>query len=169
MKGCVQGDSLQQQHSPDMLFCASVVTLDKISKPSFFSSFTKKTKGQHFRELFVKKLRSPIISLKLGTKCLVVGSSPSVAKEILKTHDRILSARHVPNAVPSKGSDLDTTSLGWNSGCNSRWRYLRTLCKTELFSAKVLVSQACLREKKVMELVEFLRSKEGEVVNIGES
>ncbi|KAM3343839.1 hypothetical protein P3S68_025929 [Capsicum galapagoense] len=110
-----------------------------------------------------------IVSLKLGTKCLVVGSSPSVAKEILKTHDRILSARHVPNAVPSKGSDLDTTSLGWNSGCNSRWRYLRTLCKTELFSAKVLVSQACLREKKVMELVEFLRSKEGEVVNIGES
>ncbi|KAF3664692.1 hypothetical protein FXO38_10011 [Capsicum annuum] len=74
----------------------------------------------------------------IGALDTVVGSSPSVAKEILKTHDRILSARHVPNVVPSKGSDLDTTSLGWNSGCNSRWRYLRTLCKTELFSAKVL-------------------------------
>ncbi|KAM3343842.1 hypothetical protein P3S68_025932 [Capsicum galapagoense] len=114
------------------------------------------------------KTYGPIISLKLGTTWLVVGSSPSVAIKILKTHDRILSARHVPNAVPSKGSGLDKTSLGWNSGGNSRWRYLRTLCKTELFSGKVLESQACLREKKVMELVEFLRSKEGQVVNIGE-
>ncbi|KAF3672742.1 hypothetical protein T459_00373 [Capsicum annuum] len=114
------------------------------------------------------KAYGPIISLKFGTKWLVVGSSPSVAIEILKTHDRILSARHVPNAVPSEGSDLEKTSLGWNSGCSSRWRYLRTLCKTELFSGKVLESQACLREKKVKELVEFLRSKEGQVVNIGE-
>ncbi|KAM3321864.1 hypothetical protein P3S67_003015 [Capsicum chacoense] len=85
-----------------------------------------------------------------------------------QNHDRILSGRHVPNAVPSGGSDLEKTSLGWNSGCSSRWRYLRTLCKTELFSGKVLESRACLREKKVMELVEFLRSKEGQVVNIGE-
>ncbi|PHU28280.1 hypothetical protein BC332_00373 [Capsicum chinense] len=114
------------------------------------------------------KTYGPLMCLRLGTQWLVVGSSPSVAIEILKTHDRILSARHVPNAVPSKGSDLEKTSLGWNSGCNSRWRYLRTLCKTELFSGKVLESQACLREKKVMELVEFLRSKEGQVVNIGE-
>ncbi|KAM3263437.1 corytuberine synthase-like [Capsicum annuum] len=96
------------------------------------------------------KAYGPIISLKFGTKWLVVGSSPSVAIEILKTHDRILSARHVPNAVPSEGSDLEKTSLGWNSGCSSRWRYLRTLCKTELFSGKVL------------------ESKEGQVVNIGE-
>lgn len=114
------------------------------------------------------KTYGPLMFLRLGTQYLVVGSSPSVAIEILKTHDRILSGRHVPNAVPSKGSDLDKTSLGWTSECNSEWRYLRTLCRTELFSGKVLESQACLREKKLMELVEFLRLKEGQVVNIGE-
>ncbi|KAK4728664.1 hypothetical protein R3W88_021652 [Solanum pinnatisectum] len=110
----------------------------------------------------------PLISLRLGTQCLVVGSSPSVAIEIFKTHDRILSGRYVPNAVRSNGTNLEKTSLGWKSECDSGWRYLRTLCRTELFAGKVLESQACLREKKVMELVEFLRSKEGEVVNIGE-
>ena len=39
----------------------------------------------------------PLISLRLGTKLMVVGSSPDIAKEILKTHDRVLSGRHVPN------------------------------------------------------------------------
>ncbi|XP_059276088.1 probable (S)-N-methylcoclaurine 3'-hydroxylase isozyme 2 [Lycium ferocissimum] len=114
------------------------------------------------------KTYGPLMSLKLGTQWLVVGSSPSAAIEILKTHDRILSGRHVPNAAPSKGSNLDKTSMGWTSECNNGWRYLRTLCRTELFSGKVLESQACLREKKVMELVEFLRLKEGQVVNLGE-
>ncbi|KAL3362219.1 hypothetical protein AABB24_014880 [Solanum stoloniferum] len=114
------------------------------------------------------KIYGPLMSLRLGTQCLVVGSSSSAAIEILKTHDRILSGRHVPNAVPAKGSDLDKISMGWNSECHNEWRYLRTLCRTELFSGKVLESQAYMREKKVMELVEFLRSKEGQVVNIGE-
>ncbi|XP_049363609.1 corytuberine synthase-like [Solanum verrucosum] len=108
------------------------------------------------------------MSLRLGTQCLVVGSSSSAAIEILKTHDRILSGRHVPNAIPAKRSDLDKIPMGWTSECHNEWRYLRTLCRTELFSGKVLESQAYMREKKVMELVEFLRSKEGQVVNIGE-
>ncbi|KAG5593117.1 hypothetical protein H5410_043631 [Solanum commersonii] len=114
------------------------------------------------------KIYGPLMSLRLGTKCLVVGSSSSAAIEILKTHDRILSGRHVPNAIPAKRSDLDKISMGWTSECHNEWRYLRTLCRTELFSGKVLESQAYMREKKVMELVEFLRSKEGQVVNIGE-
>ncbi|KAK2985108.1 hypothetical protein RJ640_022986 [Escallonia rubra] len=38
-------------------------------------------------------LHGPLISLKLGSQLLVVGSSPAAATEILKTHDRQLSAR----------------------------------------------------------------------------
>ena len=41
----------------------------------------------------------PIISLRLGTQHVIVGSSPSAATEILKTRDRILSARYVPQVV----------------------------------------------------------------------
>ncbi|XP_055822243.1 probable (S)-N-methylcoclaurine 3'-hydroxylase isozyme 2 [Solanum dulcamara] len=34
---------------------------------------------------------------------------------ISQTHDRILTGRDVPDAVPSKGSDLEKTSLAWKS------------------------------------------------------
>ncbi|KAM3687182.1 hypothetical protein ACB098_10G060900 [Castanea mollissima] len=110
----------------------------------------------------------PLISLRLGTTLMVVGSSPVVAKEILKTHDRVLSGRHVPNVFSYMRSELNNLSLGWSLECSGRWKFLRTLCRAELFSGKALESQACLQEKKVMDMVELLGTMEGKVVNIGE-
>ncbi|KAF8389549.1 hypothetical protein HHK36_024065 [Tetracentron sinense] len=110
----------------------------------------------------------PLISLKLGSQFLVVGSSPAAATEILKTHDRILSARHIPHVIPAKSPDLNNLSLGWAIECNDQWKYLRTICRAELFSAKAIESQASLREKKVMEMVGFMGTKEGKVVEVGE-
>ena len=110
----------------------------------------------------------PLISLRLGTKLMVVGSSPDIAKEILKTHDRVLSGRHVPNVFSHMRSELDNLSLGCSLECSGRWKFLRTLCRAELFSGKALESQACLQEKKVKEMVELLGTMEGKVVNIGE-
>ncbi|KAL7188803.1 hypothetical protein ACSBR1_038624 [Camellia fascicularis] len=110
----------------------------------------------------------PLISLKLGTQVLIVGSSPAVAMEILKTHDRILSARLVPHVSPVKSPELNHLSLGWAVECNDNWKFLRTICRTELFSGKAIESQACLRERKVMEMVEFFSRMEGKVVKIGE-
>nr|POE67439.1 (s)-n-methylcoclaurine 3'-hydroxylase isozyme 1 [Quercus suber] len=110
----------------------------------------------------------PLISLRLGTTLMVVGSSPAVAKEILKTHDRVLSGRHVPSVFAYMRSELNNLSLGWSLECSGRWKFLRTLCRAELFSGKALESQACLQEKKVMDMVELLGTMEGKVVNIGE-
>ncbi|XP_052171729.1 (S)-N-methylcoclaurine 3'-hydroxylase isozyme 1-like [Diospyros lotus] len=110
----------------------------------------------------------PLISLRLGTQVLIVGSSPVVAAEILKTHDRIMSARYVPHAAPFKSPERNYLSLGLAAECNDAWKHLRTICRTELFSAKALQSQACSTEKKVMEMVEYLNSKEGMVVKLGE-
>ncbi|XP_077245648.1 LOW protein: PPR containing protein isoform X1 [Tasmannia lanceolata] len=110
----------------------------------------------------------PLISLKLGTQLLVVASSSLTATEILKTHDRLLSARHIPNAVHTKRADLNHLSMGWALECNEKWRFLRTLCRTEVFSAKAIEKQTPLREKKVMEMVEFLVTMEGKVVKVGE-
>nr|XP_024927272.2 (S)-N-methylcoclaurine 3'-hydroxylase isozyme 1-like isoform X1 [Ziziphus jujuba var. spinosa] len=110
----------------------------------------------------------PLISLRLGTQLLVVGSSPVAATEILKTNGRLLSARYVPQATPCKHDVLDRLSLVWASGSTDNWKFLRALCRNQLFSAKAIESQAILREKKVNEMVEFLRTKEGKVVDIGE-
>lgn len=110
----------------------------------------------------------PLISVRLGTQILVVGSSPEAATEILKTHDRVLSGRYVPHVVPSKKPELNHLSLGWALECNESWNYLRSICRTELFSGKALESQARLREKTVMDLVEFLGTMEGKVVKVRE-
>ena len=110
----------------------------------------------------------PLISLRLGTKLMVVGSSPIVAKEILKTNDRGLSGRYVPSVFSYMGSEINNLSLGWTLECSGRWKFLRTLCRAELFSGKAMESQACLREKKVMDMVELLGTMEGKVVKIGE-
>ncbi|XP_015896286.3 (S)-N-methylcoclaurine 3'-hydroxylase isozyme 1 [Ziziphus jujuba] len=108
----------------------------------------------------------PLISLRSGNQLLIVGSSPTAAMEILKKQDRNLSGRHVPHVTPAKDLELNKLSLGWAMECNDYWRNLRTLCQGELFSSKAMRSQACIREKKVMEMLEFIGKMEGQVVNI---
>ncbi|XP_052173770.1 probable (S)-N-methylcoclaurine 3'-hydroxylase isozyme 2 [Diospyros lotus] len=110
----------------------------------------------------------PLISLRLGTQLVVVASSPAAAAEILKTHDRFLSGRYVPHASYAKNPDKNHMSFGFTFECNDHWKLLRTVCRTEIFSAKAVDGQAGIREKKADELVGFLSSKEGEAVRIAE-
>ncbi|KVI07175.1 probable (S)-N-methylcoclaurine 3'-hydroxylase isozyme 2 [Cynara cardunculus var. scolymus] len=108
------------------------------------------------------KQYGPLISLQLGQQCLVVASTPEVAMAILKTQDRLLSSRVVPNAFQQES--LIPHSLIW-SDCNQTWKTLRTLCRTEMFSAKALGSQSRLREEKIGKLLDFLQQKEGQTIN----
>ncbi|CAI9775739.1 unnamed protein product [Fraxinus pennsylvanica] len=113
------------------------------------------------------KIYGPIMSLKLGTQCMIVGSSAEAAKEILKSKDRNFSSRCIPKALPATKEELNHLSLGW-ADCNDNWKSLRTLCRAELFSNKALESQARLREKSITGLINFVGSKEGEEVKIAE-
>ena len=114
------------------------------------------------------RVHGPLMSLRLGTQTIIVASSPAAAREILKTHDKTLSGRPLSHATPVINPTLNNFSIGFAIECNDHWRRLRAICKAELFSAKALESKKMSREKKVMELVGFLSSKEGEVVNLGE-
>ncbi|KAL5552129.1 hypothetical protein UlMin_002305 [Ulmus minor] len=112
----------------------------------------------------------PLFSLKLGTKHVIVGSSPEAAMEILKTHDSKLFARYVPHALtPPKSSEANNLSvgLGWVE-CDDSRRNLRSICRAEVFSGKSINFQACLREKKVAEMLEFVRKMQGKEVKIKE-
>ncbi|KAL8233023.1 hypothetical protein R6Q57_002801 [Mikania cordata] len=84
--------------------------------------------------------------------------------EILKTQDRFLSSRFVPDAFHNPYSAF---ALVW-SDSNDNWRSLRSICRSEMFSAKALGSQSSLKEQKLTELIDFLCSTKGQVVNIGE-
>ncbi|CAN0902700.1 (S)-N-methylcoclaurine 3'-hydroxylase isozyme 1 (Fragment) [Linum grandiflorum] len=115
------------------------------------------------------KLYGPLISLRLGSQLLVVASSPSAAAEILRTHDRLLSARFVPRVVPSSISELDRKAIIWASNCHENWKTFRTILKTQLVSAKAVETHASIREQKAAEMVNFVRTKKlGEEVNISE-
>ncbi|KAF5190565.1 Cytochrome p450, partial [Thalictrum thalictroides] len=106
-----------------------------------------------------------LFTLKLGSQTVVVASSPAAAAEILKTHDKILSGRYVFQSFRVKEHVLN--SIVW-SECNENWKLLRKVCRTELFSPKMIESQAYIREAKALDMVRFLRKKENEVVKIVE-
>ncbi|XP_058104803.1 probable (S)-N-methylcoclaurine 3'-hydroxylase isozyme 2 [Magnolia sinica] len=125
-------------------------------------------KKPHIQLAHLAQAHGPLISLKLGTQLIVVGSSPAAATEILKTHDRLLSARYVPHTTPAQRSSRNGSSMVWAAECSGQWKFLRTLCRTELFAAKAIDGQASIREKKVMEMVGHLGAKEGEVIKVGQ-
>ncbi|KAL5551803.1 hypothetical protein UlMin_001979 [Ulmus minor] len=100
----------------------------------------------------------PLFSLKLGTQLVIVGSSPAVAMEILKTQDRNFSARYVPHALMPPKSSEEAKNISRKS--------LRSICRMELFSGKEINFQACVRDKKVAEMLEFVRKQQGKQVNI---
>ncbi|XP_059658476.1 corytuberine synthase-like [Cornus florida] len=110
----------------------------------------------------------PLMSLRLGTQIMIIGSSTTAAEEILKTHDRNLSARYVPSAVPAKSSKFNHLLLEWALECSDRWKNLRTICRSEMFSAKAMECLAFLRERKAMDMVKFVFAKEGKEVKVGE-
>lgn len=110
----------------------------------------------------------PLMMIRLGTQLVVVASSKEAAIEILKTHDGVLSGRYVPQVAYVSNPALNHLSLGWTSECTDQWKFLRTLSKNELFSTRVLDKQTDLREKKVNELLDFLGTKEGKLVRIGD-
>ncbi|XP_009610421.1 (S)-N-methylcoclaurine 3'-hydroxylase isozyme 1-like [Nicotiana tomentosiformis] len=125
-------------------------------------------KNPHISMTQFAKIHGPLICLRLGTQLVVIASSPDSAAEILKTQDRLLSARSVPRVAPYKLSVIDQHSIVWSSDLTNHWKSLRAFCRTHLFSAKAVESQADLREKKVFEMIEFLRSNKGKTVKISE-
>ncbi|CAI0546961.1 unnamed protein product [Linum tenue] len=126
------------------------------------------TRKVHITMSQFAKSHGPLISLKLGAQVIVVASSPAAAAEILKTHDRTLSARYASKSNPFKLGDIDRMAIASATTCNDSWKSLRALCRTELFSARAIEAQAAVRERKAGEMVDFLAAREGKVVDLGE-
>ncbi|CAL1371451.1 unnamed protein product [Linum trigynum] len=117
---------------------------------------------QHFSQLY-----GPLISL--GSQLLVVASSPAAAAEILRTHDRLLSARYVSTGLPYDMMELDRKAIVWAYNCsNDQWKAFRAMFRNQIFSAKAIQSQAAARERKAAEMVRFLDGKLWESVSIGQ-
>ncbi|KAL4338558.1 hypothetical protein AHAS_Ahas12G0222200 [Arachis hypogaea] len=107
------------------------------------------------------------MTLKLGNITTIVISSPQLAKEVLHKNDLISSYRAVPDTL--RALDHNLYSVGWMQPSNE-WRILRRICATKVFSSQQLDSTQVLRQKKVEELMDFVkkRSEKGEALDIGE-
>ncbi|KAK9101257.1 hypothetical protein Scep_024687 [Stephania cephalantha] len=122
-------------------------------------------KPLHLTLTDLAKTHGPLMLVTLGTAPTVVASTRDAAMEVLKSHDKSLSGRHIRMSFRIK--EMNKHSLVW-SNCTDTWKLLRRLARTEIFSPKMLQNQEPVRERKVGELVEFLREKEGKVLMISE-
>nr|UAK14957.1 cytochrome P450 76C10 [Iberis amara] len=123
-------------------------------------------KSPHRSFADLSKTYGPIMSLKLGCLNTVVIASPQAAKEVLKTHDQVLSGRNPTNSLRS--INHHEVSVAWLHPSSARWRLLRRLSVTYLFSPQRIEATKALRMKKVQELVSFINvmSQRGEAVDM---
>ncbi|KAL1331353.1 hypothetical protein AAHE18_12G178600 [Arachis hypogaea] len=98
----------------------------------------------------------PIMTLKLGTITTIVISSPMLAKQILQKYDQIFSYRTIPDTI--KALDHHLYSVGWLPP-STQWRILRRVCATKVFSPLKLDSTEVLQQKKLRELMDFVKDK----------
>ncbi|CAL9153662.1 unnamed protein product [Musa hybrid cultivar] len=112
------------------------------------------------------KLYSPLMTLRLGQVTTVFVSSPEMAGEILQKNDAVFSSRWIPEAVRVLAHS--EASMAWLPPCQ-RWRNLRRICKTQLFTAQRLDSYQSLRREKVQELMQYISdsTSKGLLVHVG--
>ncbi|XP_050375162.1 geraniol 8-hydroxylase-like [Argentina anserina] len=108
----------------------------------------------------------PIISLQLGQLITVVVSSPTLAKEILQTHDQVFCNRNPTDVV--RACKYNEYSLGWLP-VQARWRKLRTICNLQLFAPKVLDANYSNRRVKVQKFIDDVNEsmRAGEAIDVG--
>ncbi|KAL1195067.1 Cytochrome P450 76C2 [Cardamine amara subsp. amara] len=123
-----------------------------------------KNPHQSFADL--SKTYGPIMSLKFGSLNTVVVTSPEAAREVLRTHDQILSSRCSTNSI--RFINHHAVSVVWLHPSSPRWRLLRKLSATQLFSPQRIEATKALRVNKVKELVSFMSesSEREEAVDI---
>lgn len=93
------------------------------------------------------QIHGPVMSLKLGCMTSVVISSAPAAKEVMQKHDLSFSDRAVPDSV--RNSEHHLHSIAWLP-VSPKWRILRRICKSHIFSAERLAAKQDLRRQKVI-------------------
>ncbi|KAG5623870.1 hypothetical protein H5410_009088 [Solanum commersonii] len=101
----------------------------------------------------------PVFSLQLGTRFVVVVSSPSAAEECFTKNDIVFANR--PRTMIAKFIGYNSTTVG-GSPYGDHWRYLRRLCALEIFSTNRLNNFQSIRQHEIKLLVQRVFHKSGD-------
>jgi hypothetical protein len=113
-----------------------------------------------------RRLKAPLIYLKLGEVPVIVASSPDAAREIMKMHDVNFATR--PWSPTVKVLTADGAGLGF-APYGALWQQLRKISVQELLSTRRVQSFRGVREEEVGRLVAAITaSPTGEAVNISQ-
>ncbi|CAN7056476.1 unnamed protein product, partial [Brassica rapa subsp. trilocularis] len=123
-------------------------------------------KAPHRSLADLSRIYGSVMSLRFGSLTTVIISSPEAAREVLKTHDQVLSGRIILD--PIRSIDHQDVSMAWLPSTSPRWRLWRKISATHMFSLQCLDATKSVRMKKVNELVTFMREicERGESVDI---
>ncbi|XP_034224427.1 trimethyltridecatetraene synthase-like [Prunus dulcis] len=103
----------------------------------------------------------PIMQVKLGSCPVVVASSPEMAKQFLKTHDRIFASR--PQTAAGKYLNYGYLSVT-HAPYGPYWRQGRKIFISELFSPKSLESFRYIRVEENRAFISRLYAMSGKAV-----
>ncbi|KAF8646788.1 hypothetical protein HU200_065586 [Digitaria exilis] len=92
-----------------------------------------------------------VVLLRLGHVPTVVVSSPEAAREVLKTHDAVVSNR--PLYVTADILSYGGQNIAFAPSGSRHWKEVRRLCATELLSPKRVLSFRPIREEAAAGLV----------------
>ncbi|KAK7391453.1 hypothetical protein VNO78_19869 [Psophocarpus tetragonolobus] len=112
------------------------------------------------------KIYGPVMSLKLGRVTTIVISSADMAKEVLVTHDELLSNRPIPQSVAVLNHELYSLAF---LPVSPLWRELRKICNGQLFAHKTLDESQHVRRSIVQQLLRDVHESchIGEAVDVG--
>jgi len=116
----------------------------------------------------LSKTYGPIMTVKIGTITTVVISSPKIAKEALHENDQAVSNRFVPESVQALSHDKYSLLF---MPISPKWKTLRKICATKIFSCQQLDYTQSLRLENLKELFVYLQEncEKGRAINIGEA
>ncbi|KAK9668242.1 hypothetical protein RND81_13G044100 [Saponaria officinalis] len=118
----------------------------------------------HVKFTELSKTYGPLMSIQLGRQTTVIISSPGMLQAALK-NDILVSNRYIIEAVTPQNHH--EKSVGFLP-VGPKWRTLRKICNSQIFSNSKLENTQYIRRKVVRDLASFVKksSENGDVVDI---
>ncbi|KAK3123614.1 hypothetical protein QOZ80_8AG0633590 [Eleusine coracana subsp. coracana] len=119
----------------------------------------------HHTLVHLARIHGPVMFLKMGLTTTVVISSRDAAREAFTRHDRRLAARTVRDSARVPG--FFDRSVIWLPSSDQRWKTMRSILATHVVSPRSLATVRGVRERKVRDLVSYIRGRAGQELDVG--